>query len=347
MLLGFAFVTVSVLAAVVPTGEEYAKIANVETPTAYSIAYLEVLTRANPEDVHLRMLYVRQLQALGRYSEALTVLEPALEDAHYFIEAHNLALHLHLAEARRLPEGSLARQEAFVRIEKELPVLMELDQPPEVLWELSGLALELDRPALAAAILVRLADTNPKQRTAALAEAARWFRASGRGDLAANYAVRAAATELDPVKAKKFASFAIESREAMDDVFGAADLAKQYAERYPDDLSLNEHATRLSTACSRHKDAQRFGRHLLEMQPESDGLLFDQMNRELAAGDLKSALVLAKRLVERNPHNIALRQNEARIAEWAGEPELALKDWLWLLGRGRTRDDKPEIIELK
>jgi len=44
-----------------PTGKEYADLTSVTTPDRYSIAYLDVLTRANPEEIELRLVYVKQL----------------------------------------------------------------------------------------------------------------------------------------------------------------------------------------------------------------------------------------------------------------------------------------------
>src|SRR5687767_5653931 len=74
LLIGFAFMMGIVIAVVFPTGREYAEVTSKQKVDAYSIAYLAVVTRADPKDSHLRFVYVRQLAQLGRWDEALKVL---------------------------------------------------------------------------------------------------------------------------------------------------------------------------------------------------------------------------------------------------------------------------------
>ena len=45
---------------------------------------------------------------------------------------------------------------------------------------------------------------------------------------------------------------------------------------------------------------------------------------------LPSALELIKALVARSPDDVDLRVLEARVAEWSGDLDLALKDWMWV-----------------
>ena len=95
----------------------------------------------------------------------------------------------------------------------------------------------------------------------------------------------------------------------------------------------------LATACSRHAEARDLGRKVLATSPEDqvpDALLREQAKRELAAGDPQSALRLVKILVARHPEDASLHEAEAYVAEWAGNLELALKDWLYLMKAGRN-----------
>jgi hypothetical protein len=69
------------------------------------------------------------------------------------------------------------------------------------------------------------------------------------------------------------------------------------------------------------------------LSSDSDEVLFDQVKRELAAGDLAAAFLLMQELVKRQPDEPSLREIDGRISEWAGHPDVALQDWLYLMGR--------------
>src|SRR5450755_2334917 len=80
LLVQFAFALGAALAAVFPTRREYAEFANDESPDEYSLAYLRVLTRADPKDMHLHLLYAKHLAKLDRWDDALAADEPVLSD---------------------------------------------------------------------------------------------------------------------------------------------------------------------------------------------------------------------------------------------------------------------------
>src|SRR6185369_14055789 len=106
---------------------EYAELTAVSKPDAYSIAYLEVLTRANPEEAELRLVYARQLGMLGRYDQAITALTPALAKRRR-PDLLNLQMDLFLARARSIPEGNPRRRSELAEVHRQLGELATLDQ---------------------------------------------------------------------------------------------------------------------------------------------------------------------------------------------------------------------------
>lgn len=332
LLVGFAFSLGGVLAAVFPTRREYAELADDRAPDAYSLAYLQVLTRASPKDEHLRLIYVRHLFALGRYDEALEALGPALGVLRDDGETQALDLELLVARARAIPEGDARRGQAWERVERKLERLVELPQPVDRLERQAKLALELERPRLASEYYLRAAAQSLDDGPRMLAEAAKWMRASGDGVGAANRYREAADEERDPERARRDALLAIASLESEDRVPDAANLAGVYLRRWPDDRELLGRAVDLSSRCERMSAARDYGRRLLALDPGSEQLREQQVRLELAAGDVRAALPLVQRLVGSRPNDARLHHAAARIAEWAGRPDLALQEWLWLLG---------------
>src|SRR4051794_36167913 len=167
-----------VMTVVCPTGREYAALSDKQRADAYSIAYLTVLTRADPRDTNLRIVFVRQLAQLGRWDEALQ----ALGDS---VETRALRLELLLAKARAIPRDDPGRDHAFGVVHAELTAHAEAF-PKTQARSLAALALELEDPLLAATFYVSAAEADvPPGRAASFADAGRWFIAGGDGVRAA------------------------------------------------------------------------------------------------------------------------------------------------------------------
>lgn len=333
-LLGFAVFIGAVLAVVFPTGREYAEVTS-KRVDAYSIAYLTVLIRANPHDAHLRAVYVRQLAELGRWDDALRSLEEGVPyPPDLAPDMRAVRLELMLARARAIPEGEPDRSAAFGAVRAELASLL-VDAPKERLLEFATLSLELEDPALASKYYLRIADVDPAGRPAALASAGRWLRAAGDGVGSSDCYKRASDATLEPGKKTAYLVEASRSLEGAKGACPAAALVDAPA-RATMDRALLERATTLMTSCGRAVDAKVLGRRLLALAPGDVPTIRAQVRRELGAGDAAGALKLITVLAEKEPDNADLREAQARVAEWAGQPQVALDQWLWLLARGRV-----------
>lgn len=331
MLLGFAAGVIALIAVVFPTRAEYAGLAEVKQPDQYSIAYLKVLTRANPEDTELRMLYVKQLSQLGRWAEALDALAPALEDKNPAIRdvARLQRFDILLARARSLPEGSADRAAAFDAVAALIPDLVGRNLGEPRMRDLALVALGLDKPGLAAEVYARLASMVPvDQRHEVRATAARWFLAAQNQTQAARYYAWASNTAPTVEKSKEYALLELAALESKN-VELAADRSVAYAKKWWDDYGIVERATHLATACDRPRTARDFGRRLVSIGPVTEALQRAQAKRELGAGDPKSALAIVKQLLARRD-DCALHEAAARISEWTNDQDTALDHWLWV-----------------
>lgn len=330
-----------VLTVVFPSGREFAELTGKQRVDAYSLAYLAVLTRANRDDANLRLVHARQLGTIGRWDEALAMLEGVTFDGATLEAASSLRLESMLSRARALPVGSDARSAAFASVRRELSVLSERSWASPRARDFGRLALELEDPALAARyFLAASAGTaDPSVRAAGLAEAGQWLRAAGDERSASDSFRRAADTAPQWGQKVRYVLAGAEALEAEGRPCDAADLVRPYALRSVD-IDLIVRAAALSSACGKVHDAQTLGRRLLELAPHDETYVRAQVARELGAGDPRSALALLEELVKKQPNDRELRRTMARVAEWCGEPKIALEQWMFLVSAGSRNHEK-------
>jgi len=337
-LLGLAFMMGVVLTVVFPSGREFAELTGKQRVDAYSLAYLGVLTRAKRDDPNLRLVHARQLGELGRWDQSLAMLEGVTFDRATRDAAIALRLELVLARARAMPVGSAERAAAFDSVRRELQAASDRAWPAARARELGKLALELEDPALGARYFVAASavEADPSARAEALAEAGRWLRAAGDERGASESFRRAAETTRVPEARLRYVLAGAEALEAEGRPCDAAAAVRPYAFGSTD-ASVVARAAGLSTSCGRVEDARDLGRRLLELAPDEESLVRAQVGRELGAGDPRTALVLLKRLVRQHPNDGAVRLTTARVAEWAGEPQTALEQWMFLVSTGHAQ----------
>lgn len=331
LIVAFGAVFAGMLVAVFPTSDEYANFASTQQPNAFSVAYLQALARANPSDEKIRLVYARHLAKVGRASDALQALTSIAQSRGLADEARDLSFDLALVlvhEASSAAERRRATEEAVNRLTE----LVGTARGAERLRALADAALELERPDLAARALIELSRVDA-DRAARLAEAAKWFRAAGNERAAADAYRQAMTAETDSEKARPYAEGAVAAMRAAGRACDAADVANDLAHAHWDELATAQGAMDLAVECGNAKLARDLGRRVVELSGGSDDLLFDQVKRELGAGDLAAAFSLMQELVKRQPDEPSLREIDGRIAEWAGHPDVALQDWLYLMGR--------------
>jgi hypothetical protein len=344
MLAGVAFAIGMLLAVVFPTRREFDAATDALPEHAYSAAYLEVIVKANPQDVHSRLAYARQLGHRGDFQAAIEQLgrlqHPGSNgaggesSATVDREVLELRFDLALARARSLPEGGAARKSAFDEVGRLLTALASGWHASGKLAEYAEVALGIERPGAAAEFYRALAArSSGEERASWLGTAGRWLRATGDPAGAAVAYEQAAAAAPSSSSGAVWSRLAVRALEEANRVALAYGLASKLATQAPGDAALLGDAARLALAAGHPLAARDLGRRLLRLRP-SDLIERDRQGlRELAAGDAVAALPWIRDSVRRHPNDPEWRTREAHVAEWAGAPTLAMKDWVWLTRR--------------
>lgn len=163
-----------------------------------------------------------------------------------------------------------------------------------------------------------------------LRAAARLALSRGRPQLAATYYDEVVARTKDPAEKLAAAKLALSSLSAAGELEAALSTVQRYLAALPDNAELLDLATRLGLAANRPRLSQKWGRTLLAQRPATTAQLAQQINIELAAGDVAAALMLARRLVAERPGSVEARERLAQIAEWNSQPREALLQYVHL-----------------
>lgn len=338
LLAGVTFGMGALLTLVFPSGRDFDR-TTAELPIgAYSTAYLEVLVKANPRNWTARLAFVRQLQGRGDFARALVELDviPRTDDNRAELEA--LALDIAWAAVKAQPQGAPARALAIDDVARRIERLAREPISASRATTCADIALQVERPLLAAEFYRRLGETaEGEDRARALADAGRWSLAGGDPARAAALYDDAARATARPTLESTWAQQSLVAAEATGDARSAADRAVRWVDAWPNDLRLMGEAARLALAARRPGLARDLGRRLVRAKPSDVDERERQALRELAAGDPGAAWPLVEEAVHRHPSSEAWREREAQTAEWTGRPQVALRDWLWLSGTQRGR----------
>jgi len=163
-----------------------------------------------------------------------------------------------------------------------------------------------------------------------LKSAARLALANGQPAVAGSYYDQLVAVTRDSAEQRRYAKLALSVLTAANRADTAVLTAGRFLALFPGDRELRRAAIKLALANNQLRLSQEWGRILLQQEPDNHALLAEQLNLELAVGDAAAALELARRLVEQRPTSVRSRERLAELAEWNGQPHLALTQWSYL-----------------
>lgn len=306
-------------------------------PDRISVLYLQLLMDTEPDDASLRLDLARQLVRIGDIDRAYLVLKPLLaQQGREATEARLLSLELDMKMYFSMAATDPAKENAFATLGKKISAFIDESLPVDLLPRVIRHSLEFGQPATAAKLYERWAGADNAHRFDHLKAAGYWYTAAGLPLSAAEVYDKAYASAGDDEQARQAALLAVDALQAADKAPLALTFIKNSLRRLTNDKALLDKAIALSLAIDDPKQAFAWGNARLSLTPDDPEQISRQMELALAAGMLDAALPLSERLSALRPEDRHIHERAAQIAEWAGKPDLALNQWIWLARQDKT-----------
>lgn len=330
----FFAVIVAVLIWLFPRQAEFRKQLPADQVDAVSIAYLELLLKTVPEDLPLRVNLIQQLMQTGQYQKALLRLNYLLvsyppEDANT-IDLLQLQIVAQLTFSDAIGTEKKAAYRATV--EQLLARMGGASYSNEEHQTIAAIALAVGKPAYAAHQYAYLAASEAGKKTYWSEQAAKWFLAAGEHEKVARIYV-----DLAKRKPKPYLQKAIDTYLMLDQRERALQLYSEYLSSVGKDVSLLAGATRLAIGMGDKVRARQYLQHMLAGLADDASAMLQTRDLALALGDVKLALQAAQNHARLQPEDWGQREQLARIYEWNGMPEQALRQWRKLIDRKPTK----------
>jgi hypothetical protein len=327
-------------------GRDFEDPRHLAKPDHLSIAYLNMLLRAHPEDADARLLLTQQHMALGHVEEARDALAPLrgrTDEAGS--KAEVLALKLDRSRLAAMVIGEPGRDELQEEVRRVAHKLIPRTTQPDDLADLADFVLALGEPEVAARAYLRLSELDRKRRIGWLEKAARWTEGSGQPSAAARLYAQAALSTEDEALGARLGREALRALRASNEGRAAIALAKPIVDRYPRNQALLEQAIQMAVASRDLGAARRWAEQRVQAAGSTDEALREQADILMKAGAPEEALRVAKVMLGRSPGNPQLRKQVGQLARWSGQPELALEQYAWL-GRRGSEEYRQKAMEL-
>ena len=300
-------------------------------PDGLSIAYLEVLLRADSDNQVLRLNLASALGANGQLDRAAATLKPLLTEDPVMEQALEAYLELQAQRMFAAPEGPArqARQdELFIAAQTLLRQPYEPERTLELLDPLDRWLSQSRYLALLQIAQNRM--VTPDQRMQLAREIARLEEAQSRPGTAAA-TLRPLLDTIRPAQRTEFINNLIRLELASGDVGGALALFKQrQPARNMTEQALTE-GIRLARLAGSTSDELSWIRQRADANPGNLTYQRELLAAQLAAGRPLAALTAIRRM-QNNPANLTPtdRRTIAEVLEWNDRPGEALPVWVSL-----------------
>ncbi len=317
-------------------------------PDHLSIAYLNMLLRAHPEDAQARLLLAQQQMSLGELEEARRSLDLVLASGkpEFVSKAEVLALKLDRTRLVAMVAGEPGRDELAAEVRKATYKMIPRTDRPQDLAELADYILSEGDPADGGQGVPA-----PVGRWTASTTSPGWRRRPAGPRLPATRGRRPACMlrrRFPPAtndQGRRLGREALRALRAANEGKPAMALVKPIVDRFPNDMGLLEQAIHMAVASQDLSSARRWAERRVQLAGGSEQALRDQMDILTKAGDPEGALRVAKQLLAKNPGNSQLRRQCAQLARWSGRAEESLEHWAWLAKRG-SEEAREKALEL-
>ncbi len=337
-----------------------------QAPDGLTARYLQAQLRYEPGNAPLRMALARVQLELHEPDKARRTLVQLLNapDRKIQAEARWLSYEVDLQLMYDWPVGSRgraqARGELLQRLRRDFS---QLNPANPQFHAYTNLAWQLNDAQLAHDMYEQVLASKFKVGSAWLREGAR--TALGQRDyiLSAQMYFAARWNDTDYHEARDdflSALTVLQSGNLLDE---ALTQGEQQLQGFSRDPIVLEKLTRLALAANRPAKAEQFARMMLRLSfwwrsqirlvsteggvlPFNDRLYKLSFDAFLANSNLKDALKVAKLAVQQAPELLEWRRRLAQVAEWSGEPQLALQQWLYLAQTGQDETAWQGVLRL-
>jgi len=302
-----------------------------------SLQYIKNLLATDPENYDLRLKLAQAYSSIGQYENAYITLQPLYTStqSRWREEAYLIKLGILLQITYAAAPGSPDRNQKMTQFLQELHAIEAQLADPVALRQLAQLAESGGENFLAERIRARLLLTSDNPFDFDVA--ARQALANSRYLESAQYTWRSRQLARDPEKKIAYLKLAFSTLQAG----GIGHIGLEWVQQLPEaewqSSDVLYSLTKLALASNRPAAAADFAARLTGLNnPAAEASRFDSAYYELAHtaflgnSDLKHALKLAQNAVSQDPENIVWRERLAHIAEWSGQPKLAIVHWRWL-----------------
>ncbi len=276
-------------------------------------------------------------QSLARYLECGSYLKgigqsalgmQCLQEAKTIVQDDSDIVEINLAMLPLSEQGSLHRESLVNELlDSSNMTALQLERAAQTL-------LQVERPDAAYRLYARLAIEQPARVGEWLPLAARWAQAAGKP---AEAAVFLDALSNDTGPGKPDAQERLRLQQEVETLLLAAGRSKDVYARMqarirnnPEDEALLKQGVVLARQLGEYSQALYWNTQVLSFSPNDGDAIRLQRELAQAAGNLPLALRWAERIVEIHARSVEDREKLARISEWNGKPDQALKHWQWL-----------------
>ena len=334
MLLGIA------LYVLYPRQSLFSSSSNLNNPDALSLAYMEVLVRANPGDDSLRINLARMQASVGRTATARATLWPMLQQETVPASAQAVDIDLRIRElaASETEEERTTQRDALIA---SLYQVIRQPYPPEQKIALITPALSWLPPNQAAAILAPLVAMSTGSEQVAMArQLARIQESAGRPGQAAD-TLSEVLGRINPDEKPAFIDKLIQLELAAGRAPRALQLFRQeqLSPQEPDSL---RRGIELAQLAGDRVQERRWLAQLARAEPDNLEVQRQLLQLQLGTGALESALATVRNMQSLpGPLSREDQLQIARVLEWNNRPAEALDYWQSL----NQSSPSPETLE--
>ncbi len=318
---------------------------NLDNPDALSLAYLEVLVRANPNDNTLRVNLAQMQASVGKTASARATLWPLLQQETIPASAQAVDIDLsirELAAAETEEERTILRDALLARLYQ----VSQQAYPPEQKIRLISPALSWLQPKQAAAILAPLVAMarGPEQITLARQLASIQESAGRPGDAADT--LSAILDRITPAEKPAFVDNLIRLELAAGRAARALALFRQNHGRLDNPEELRR-GMELADLAGDREQGRRWVAQLARAEPDNLAVQRQLLQLQLGTGALESALATVRH-IQSLPDPLTREDQEqiARVLEWNNRPAEALEYWQALYFSAPSQESLERSLDL-